>query len=440
MMVVSHIFYIFFNIIYNNYQNLIDMNFIYFVKKYSGKRLIGLENCFIFKHDKTGKIIVLMGEHHYTDLMSSDDDNINYQEFISDLLENVDDINFTLEMPFNSFDKNNVDDDIKMDQKTQFKNDLIKNHKQFKTKIIPTDTRHTMEEEYDEQFHKQNALVSLLSTNISTESLQNTHKLLYNMFIGRIDTFTKYTLATLSKNILDNTDKKLINDVINLMLYIDNVDGQHINILQQIQHIINLYVEQMSVLYSFSIDEINTLKTTFVDDFSKQKETIGAIENSIPDGDVKQKFKMFKDMYFTNEFNFPNQIDVYNKFDKQAYSTYFTWSCINNLCSIPFHIHNILTSCYLVSDKKYNFHFGGAKHMPFIGKILIQYFDFKVVKDFTSSSEKTAFTFSFDEYNPDDFQLFDYLNQFDIYTNKSETTQQSKLSMNMDHFIRTVSK
>lgn len=219
MMVVSHIFYIFFNIIYNNYQNLIDMNFIYFVKKYSGKRLIGLENCFIFKHDKTGKIIVLMGEHHYTDLMSSDDDNINYQEFISDLLENVDDINFTLEMPFNSFDKNNVDDDIKMDQKTQFKNDLIKNHKQFKTKIIPTDTRHTMEEEYDEQFHKQNALVSLLSTNISTESLQNTYKLLYNMFIGRIDTFTKYTLATLLKNILDNTDKELINNLIIYMYF-----------------------------------------------------------------------------------------------------------------------------------------------------------------------------------------------------------------------------
>mgnify|MGYP007066204505 CR=1 FL=1 len=68
------------------------------------------------------------------------------------------------------------------------------------------------------------------------------------------------------------------------MLYVDNVDEQHINILQQMQHIINLYVEQMSVLYSFSTDEINTLKTTFVNDFSKQKETVGTIENPIPDG------------------------------------------------------------------------------------------------------------------------------------------------------------
>jgi hypothetical protein len=64
-----------------------------------------------------------------------------------------------------------------------------------------------------------NCSISLLSTNISTESLQNTYKLLYNMFIGRIDTFTKYTLATLLKNILDNTDKELINNLIIYMYF-----------------------------------------------------------------------------------------------------------------------------------------------------------------------------------------------------------------------------
>jgi hypothetical protein len=213
--------------------------------------------------------------------------------------------------------------------------------------------------------------------------------------------------------------------------YIDDVPGEHKTIISQMEHIINMYIEQMTNLYNMS--KISKLKTGFNIDIEEQKILSEAINNSFLG---TPRFKLFAEMYFNKEFDFPDKITTIETAGESFYISYFTWKCVNSLCSIPFHIHNILTSCFLVSKKKYNFHLCGSGHVEFIAKLLINYFDFKIVKSFSSYE---IFKPDFEpKYEPTEFNLFDYLEDFNIYTTYESDIQPS-ISINMERFIRFVS-
>jgi hypothetical protein len=141
------------------------MDFIEFLDKFKESQLIGLDNVVILKQRNSDKTIILMGENHYTDTDTDTvDKQIYYTQFITELLENVEDINFTMELPYDYFEFDCEEDDPDATYKTKFKNYVQHNHKNFKSEIILTDIRNTLEEQYNEQYAKQNSLIPILSS------------------------------------------------------------------------------------------------------------------------------------------------------------------------------------------------------------------------------------------------------------------------------------